>query len=333
MDLSVSMNCPSCGGAIDVKEGEDVVICKYCNSTLFVEGDKGVYTIAFKNKLTSARAMSTSESWWTRGMKARDLRKEGKVLECYPIYLPFWNITTRTAGWILGYDEKHHTDSKGNVRTERIPKESMVLQDYTFCEIACDPGDLGIRSIKNMTGETSFTDFETIPTFEATTSRDDAIAKAKDDAMQRARSGARVQHVTFERLHVFPRRMSVVYYPVWVVRYSYRERMYVDVVDGVNGAVLSGRAPGDPLFQSLAITGGTSVGGLIAAAGIALSEIDYRITIGGVIVGAIVLFITYRFFRHGSEIVEGDFREKKASTKELMTDLKEISKQIQGAYR
>jgi len=333
MEISIGMNCPACGGAMDVHEGENVVICKYCGSTLFVEGDSGIYTLAFKNKMTRESAVAASQAWWTRGLKARDLKRTGKILECYPIYLPFWSITTRTAGWVLGYEERTRSDSKGHTHTERIPRETMVLQDYGFSELACDPGDLGIRTMKNLAGETGFEDFEMIPTFESTTSKDDAIAKAKNDAVSRARATARVSHVTFERLHTFPKRLSVIYYPVWLVRYSYRERMYMNTVDGVTGSVLSGRAPGDPLFQSLAVTGGTVIGGLIAAAGLLLSQADAKIAGAGVVGGLIVLYLTYRFFRHGSEIVEGDFKDRSGSISDVMKEVKEISKQIQGAYR
>jgi hypothetical protein len=209
----------------------------------------------------------------------------------------------------------------------------MVLQDYNFSEIACDPGDLGIRTLRNFAGETNFADFEMIPTFEATTSKDDAVTHAKNDALAKARSGARVPHVTFERLHVLPRRLSMVYYPVWVVRYKYRDRMYMTTVDGVTGQTMSGRAPGDPLFQSLAVTAGTSLGGIIAAAGLIFANGTAEIALGGLAVGVVILFITYRFFRHGSEIVEGEFKEKKASSKQTLADIGNIAKQIQGGMR
>lgn len=333
MDISVGLNCPACGGAISVAEGQSAVSCKYCSSALFVEGDRGVLTVAFANKVTPEVVVNSSRSWWRKGFKARDLKNVGKVLEVYPIYLPFWRAMTRVAGWVCGYEERRHTDSKGNVRVERIPKEVMVLQDYVYSQIACDPGDLGIRSLRNLTGETSFADFEMIPTFEATTSKDDAVVNARNDALSRGRAGARVPHVTFERLHAVPRSLSMIYYPVWVMRYSYRDRMYMDTVDGVTGQVLSGRAPGDPLFQSLAVTAGTSVGGLAAAAGIIFSGGTVEIPLVGLAAGLVVLFLTYRFFRHGSEIVQGEFKERRASTKDGLKQIQDIAKQIQGGMR
>lgn len=331
-DISVGLSCPSCGGAISISEGDRSVNCRYCGSTLFVEGDQGVTTIAFKNKITRDAAVNAAVYWWRKGLKARDLKRTGVISELYPIYLPFWSIGTRVAGWVCGYEERTHTDSKGNTRTEKVYKEEMVLQDLGFSEIACDPGDLGVRSLRNFSGESSFEDFEMIPTFESTTSRDDAISHARTDAVSRGRASAHIPHVTFERLHVLVRKMSMIYYPVWVIRYMYRERMYLLTVDGVTGQVLSGRAPGDPLFQSLAVTAGTSVGGLAAAGSIIfLANGGGEIGIAGIIFGLAVLGVTYWFFRHGSEIVEGDFSDRKRMPN--MKEMTDIGKMISGAYR
>jgi len=327
-DLSVGLNCPTCGGAIQVAEGESTIICAYCNSTLFVEGDQGVNTLAFKNKAGRDVASAATFSWWRHGMKARDLPKTGKILEMYPIYLPFWSATTRVAGWVCGYEERRRTDSQGRTTVERIPKEVMVLQDYSFSEIACDPGDIGISHLKNLQGETGYEDFEMIPTFESTTSKDDAVSHAKTDAIDRALGAARVPHITFKKLHVLPKRLSLLYYPVWVVRYSYQDRMYMDTVDGVTGQVLSGRAPGDPMYQALAATGGASVGGLIAAVGILLGTADARIAIAGLVGGVIVLGISYLFFRHGSERAQGDFKDKGMSAKDAVKQIQQLGSQL-----
>ncbi|MCE5295978.1 MAG: hypothetical protein LLG16_02595 [Euryarchaeota archaeon] len=315
MSISVGLNCPACGGAIQVADGEQVVNCEYCGSMLYLEGDGGVNTIAFKMKVDRGAARAVSEEWFRKDWKARDLRKEAKVLEIYPIYLPFWSIKMRVIGWICGYDERTYSDSKGHTRTERIPKEEMVLNDYQYSEIACDPGDLGIKRLRNFLGESEFEDFGNIPTYEATTSKDEAMKRIGEEALNDARGEAHVQHVTFERVHVLPRALSMIYYPIWVVRYGYREKMYIYTVDGVSGEIISGRAPGDPLFQSLAITAGTTIGGLIAAGSLylmAASEtMDPTITLIGLAAGAIITFGAYMFFRHGSEIIEGDFTDKK----------------------
>ncbi|NLK25616.1 MAG: hypothetical protein GX307_03450 [Euryarchaeota archaeon] len=331
-NLSVGLNCPTCGGAITVMDGDRSINCRYCGSTLYVEGDQGVSTIAFKNNITRDVATNAVKEWWKKGFKARDLRHVGTITEIYPIYLPFWSIGTRVAGWVCGYEERTYTDSKGHTRTEREYKEEMVLQDVTFSEIACDPGDLGLRSMNNFDGKASFEDLDMIPTFESTTSRDDAVEHARFDSMARGRASTNIPNITFERLHVLVRKMSMIYYPVWVIRYDYQQRMYICTVDGVTGQVLSGRAPGDPLFQSLAVTAGTSVGGIAAAGGIiALAEFGTELGIAGIIFGILALGATYWFFRHGSEIVQGDFPDKKKMPG--IRDMQDVGKLIQEAYR
>ncbi len=330
-DLSIGLSCPACGGAISIQEGENVVNCQYCNSTLWVEGDKGIYTVAFKNKVTKDSAKAAAQNWWKHGLKARDLKTKGVVNEVYPIYLPFWSINNRVAGWVCGYEDRKHSDSKGNTTTERIYKEQMVLRDAVFSQIACDPGDLGIQRLKNFSGESSFQDFEMIPTFESTTSKDDALNQAKAEALSKGRQSANIPNVTFERLHAFPKRISMIYYPVWVLRYNYLDRMYLLTVDGVTGKVLSGRAPGDALFQSLAITAGTSIGGLAAAGGAMILPTEGQIGIGLIIGGLAVLMAMYYFFRHGSERADGDFADQKKAPN--LKDLADIGKMVQGAYR
>lgn len=311
-ELTVGVQCPTCGGTLSFREGEQIVSCQYCQSLLQVEGDDGVHTIAFKNLLERTRTAEAVKGWFRRGLKARDLPRTGEILECYPIYLPFWKFAGRAAGWVCGYEERHISDGK-TTRVERVPKEVMVYADHVWDELACDAGDLGVRALENLSGETTFTEFEEIPTFEATTSRSAAEEKGKAAILERAVKGAGVPHVTFQRVHVLARNLSLVYYPVWVARYRYRERMYLATVDGVTGRVLSGRAPGDPLYQALAVTGGTSVGGLIAAMSLAYgAQFDERVPYIGLAIGAGIAIAAYWFFRMGSEIVQGQFGDRKS---------------------
>ncbi len=104
------------------------------------------------------------------------------------------------------------------------------------------------------------------------------------------------------------------------MRYDYRGRAYFNTVDGVTGQVLSGRAPGDPLYQSLIMTGGTSAAGLLAGLGTFAALVfteSPEFAIAPIVAGAVILYATYRFFRHGSEIVEGDIEAAYGIKKDL----------------
>jgi hypothetical protein len=276
-----------------------------------MEGDEGVHTTMFQNRLDQQGSLNAVHRWFAKGLKARDLKTKGAVTEAYPIYVPYWRMRARAAGWVCGYREETRTtrDSRGNIHTytERIPMEKMVLRDFEWSEIACDIGDIGVSHLRNLAGDSVLHEDGTIPTFEATTSRTDAYANGRGSVLQMAVSSAGVPNITFQKIHVIPRIFGLIFYPLWLVRYRYSERAYFAAMDGVTGQVLSGRAPGDPLYRSLIMTGGAAcgvLGGLGLSWGLTSGSPEIGI---GAVIASVVLFVgAYLFFRYGSEIVEGD---------------------------
>jgi hypothetical protein len=304
MSLTLSMSCPSCGGAVTVQEGADIASCPYCSMMLSVEGDQGISKIMLKNMFDAKKAETTARNWMSGGLKARDLKGKAEITECYPLYVPFWRLHARAAGWVCGYREEHHEK-----RTERVPMEKMVLREFDWNGAACDIGDIGIEHLSNLNGEAQLHDEGSIPTFEVTGSPTDAMSAGIEGIRRSAVSSAGVEHETFVNMHVFPRGMTLLYYPVWIVRYRYAGRMYFVTLDGVTGKVLSGRAPGDTLMRSLAMTAGMFIGGFGTAAGlrVLIMASDDSAGLGLVIAGASLAIagLAFMFFRHGSEVTTG----------------------------
>ncbi|HEY3272255.1 MAG TPA: hypothetical protein VGJ92_00760 [Methanocella sp.] len=341
--ISLNMNCPNCGGALSLNEGAHYTSCPYCTAMLAVEGDEGISKITFKDKITRVQAVEAVQRWWRGGFKARDLKTRGQITESYPIYVPFWRLKARAAGWVCGYRTETYRDSKGNTHTKKVPLEKMIVRDFDWSHVACDPGDIGIEHLRNFEGEAVLHDEGSIPTFEATTSRTDAIADGSQQVMSEAVAYAGVPTVTFKDVHVFPKDMSIVFYPIWVVRYTYSERMYFATVDGITGNVLSGRAPGDNLWRSLAMAAGMAIGGIGSAFSLSIllsggSEGSAGMGSAGLIVCLAVAAGAFVFFRYGSEMTTGDVKggfnlsisSKKAVQDEVM---KQMAPQILGRRR
>jgi hypothetical protein len=61
------------------------------------------------------------------------------------------------------------------------------------------------------------------------------------------------------------------------------------------------------------VAGIISGAGLLAAGFGGGGEESLYLAAGGLFAGVIILFFTYRFFRHGSERVEGEFSSKKGA--------------------
>jgi len=305
MKLTFGLNCPSCGGRVDIKEGDKIAICPFCHTVSLVQGEDDVRVLAYRMRVNEKQAMATVHKWFKKGLKARDLKKIAKIVEMYPVYLPFWKYNSIGLGVICGYNYETHTDANGNTVREKVYKEKQVRKDYVWTRIACDAGDIGITHLRNTQGEVIPLP-DDMPKYEATTSKDNAKLNAEQDIQKWILKEANIENITFHREFVIPKGFVLLYYPVWIIRYDYKGKMYFLTIDGVTGRVLSGRAPGDPVWQSLAIGTGATVSGILTGLTPAGMEIDYRLGVTMFLLGLAIFAGAYYFFRYGSEIVEGD---------------------------
>ncbi len=311
MKLTFGLNCPSCGGRIEIKEGEKLAICPFCHTISRIVGDDDVHTLAYKLEVDERAAKNAAMKWFRHGFKARDLKREAKIKEIYHVYLPFWRYTAKGLGVVCGY--YYTTDSNGN--REKVYKEKEIIKDYDWSHIACDAGDIGVTHLRNYRG-TIIPLHEDAPTFEVTTSKDDAKDMGMSEISKLIVKDANIEHVTFSKTFVVPKKFVLLYYPFWIIRYEYKGKMYFLTVDGVTGKVISGRAPGDSLWQAGAIAVGSTIGGILTGLAVpGTVYYDFRAGAFLLIIGVIIFMATYSFFRHGSEITEGDIPKPYSSIK------------------
>jgi hypothetical protein len=109
--------------------------------------------------------------------------------------------------------------------------------------------------------------------------------------------------------------LALVYYPLWVARYTYRQRIYQVVVDGNSGRVLYGKAPGNIWYRALMLVGGTALGSFIIVDGLALAisilahsssndDDSGWLVVIPIMAGGALIYGGYRLFRWGEEIEE-----------------------------
>ncbi len=308
MKITFGLNCPSCGGRIEVDEGDKFVICPYCHTVSRIVGEDDVRVLAYRMMVNEKQARNSAILWFRKGLKARDLKKVAKIKEIYPVYLPFWKYNAIGLGVVCGYNYKTTTDSQGHTKKEKVYKEEQIRRDYTWTRIACDAGDIGIDHLRNTEGEVIPLP-EDIPRYEATTSKDDAEEKGEEEIRRWIIREAHIENITFHKEFVIPKSFVLLYYPFWIIRYDYKGKMYFLTVDGVTGRVISGRAPGDALWQSIIIGSGATVGGILAGLSPVASYYDGRLATLMLSLGVIIFGASYYFFRYGSEIIEGDIEK------------------------
>ena len=320
---SKGLTCPACASAVPVPEGARLVTCPSCRQRLFVQGDRGVRRWQLRRVVTRDQAQQAVTGFFGGMNKAGDLRRQAEIKELFLMYLPFWRVMAQVAGWRLGRVRKDKDSTK--------PIEVEVLEEMQWNDAAVDVSEFGVNRVPIAGQHFEPFDQDRLSAegmvFEAAESPSEAVAEADTFFQQAARSKKSLASTYLEKFHMLRQRLSLVYYPLWVARYQYRNRSYQVVIDGVNNKVLYGKAPGNILYRAGALVLGMAVGNLLLVHGTALafrimsyardSDNDaWALLLVPPALGILAIIRGYRSFRYGEEVEQIDREARKAVRKD-----------------
>lgn len=317
MPKSHGLVCPNCGGVVPVPEGARIVTCPFCDMRSVVGGDQGIRRWQVVNQIDRAKAMEATNGFYSGMNKARDLKKKAQVKELFLAYLPYWHVKAFVAGWLFGRVKKGDDDTK--------PVEVEVMEEMDWNDAATDVSEFGVHRVNVMQQQLEPYDAELLHSdgmvFEPVESRSEALQEAISHFSHRGRSKRSLQRKYFEKFHFLRQRFSLVYYPLWIARYSYRDRSYQVVVDGTNGKVLYGKAPGNIFYRAAMLVGAMAAGTFILVngtvlAGLAVANSDdgdgLAFLLVPIAIGVGLIAAGYRKFRYGEEVEQMQKSAKKA---------------------
>ncbi len=84
----MQIDCPGCGGHLDILLTDRFVTCEYCDNTLHVELGTDLIKTTFQSNVSLERIPGLL----TRELRNRDLRDEAKILKTEIIIFPFWKF-------------------------------------------------------------------------------------------------------------------------------------------------------------------------------------------------------------------------------------------------
>lgn len=281
-------------------------------SSPMIEGD--TQTLLFTRRTTRREALDAVSAWWGGRLMAGDLRDRAEVIECRLKHVPFWRLTACVKGRVEGYRIEYDE----NLR-EEIPMKMTFDRDFVWTGAACDMSALGVSYLRNLVGETEPSG---LFTGKVTVSQDEGVAEGKRALKYGAQKYSGIPHITGHKLYLWHPEIALLIYPFWVVRYLYAGRTYFATVDGVNGALVAGRAPGNLFWRVVAFVTATGVSVLAVAAWVVLLERSiFRDggPVSGSDLGLLILLLpmvmlcgwglvldAFAFSRHGAEITAGD---------------------------
>ena len=316
-EQSQGLICPNCSGVVSIAEGERIVQCPYCSLYSLVQGERGIRRWQVARRIERADAERHVRGFLSGMRKARDLSRAAKIEEMLLVYLPFWRVEATVAGWLFGRVRKDKDETK--------PDEHYVFESMNWNDAAVDVSEFGVHRIVVSRDDLLPFDSQTLHAeamvFGPSESRTDAQEEARAHFLYRSRQAAGQARTDYENIQLLRPEFSLVYFPVWLARYSYRNRVYQVVVDAFGGKVMYGKAPGNILYRAAALVTGLAVGNLVLVngtilAGLASSDNDdsLGLLLLPIVVGIALIIYGYRQFRYGEEVEDKPKEFQKAVT-------------------
>lgn len=303
------LNCPRCSAPIPIPEGRPLVKCPYCGLTAMVQGERGVPHFQVARKVDHSAIEPRVRRFLGSKMSiARGAKDQATITEAVSVFVPFFSSWVRVLGWVFGRDRV------GSGKNRRwVPKEKQITLETAWTAPACDLGEFGIAYIPLDNVAIEPYDDDAVHAqgmvFEPVASLNQAQASAKTWFEQKVRSEAALEDTQQVLIEQTNATFGVVYYPLWMVRYAFRGRVFQVLIDGHTSEVVAGRAPGDTFWRAatlvLGMAGGafltTTVGPLIF--NFASGDGSFIMALIAMGFGLAVMFGAYQRFRFG-EVVE-----------------------------
>jgi DNA-directed RNA polymerase subunit RPC12/RpoP len=315
------LTCPNCSSPFSIPEGARVVTCPACQMRHLVAGERGVYRYQVQRAIDRAAAQRAVQGFWTGINKAMDLSSSARIQELFLAYLPYWYGRAHMAGWMFGRVKRGKDKTK--------PAEVMISEMVAWNDAACDVAEFGVQTAPVHDSDLAAYDGDALradgSVFEPTESRSEALEQAQAAFVKKGQSRGKLVKRFFERFLFLREQLALVYYPLWVSRYTYKQRTYQVVVDGQHGQVLYGKAPGNLLYRAAMLALGMGLGALSMVNGTLLSlvilanshsdDAPWWLVLVALAAGVALVGWGYAAFRYGEEIEVGGV--KKSSGDEL----------------
>jgi hypothetical protein len=303
------LNCPRCGGMVGIPEGQLIVRCPFCDLRSFVRGERGLQRFQIPQRIDRQQASNALQRFLGGNWAiARDAGKTAKLEDAFLIYLPFWTVWGRVAAWAFG--EKKVGSGK---HTRYEPREIRMVNEMTWNGAACDVGEFGVTEVPldGVVLEAFDVDglYNQGLVFEPVGSLQQAKKAAEDQFQAEIRKKLRLDRISQTFVRLFRSRYGLVYYPMWVMRYLYKDRHFQVVADGFAGKVLYGKAPGNTVYRAAVLVLGMALGAFLAvdASTFAFSFMSGdeggSLALGVILIvaGLGIMGVSYRRFRYGEE--------------------------------
>jgi len=225
-----------------MRDGERVVKCQFCGvrNLVIIEDHIPRYVIPPVLSLDQAKARAihlTRE----KGLPA-DLPDQSRFYDAGLYYIPLYEMTgIRTGKFIQTNVKTVPTGFGGGMRKVEHRQATVLMNDVYFSAPAAKLGEWGIENVplEKQRQAQSLKPFDPGRLERDAIIFDPNVPASKFEAEKDGFEG----YLLGDQTRIAERDMKIIFTPVWLIKYTYHNRLYRIVIDAVLGEVLFARAP------------------------------------------------------------------------------------------
>lgn len=283
-----------------------------------VVGERGVARFMVLDEIEQSVASRQVRKWLGTGIRKEPaLASEARFREAFLAWFPFIRVRFDIVGWILG--KKRKRVKRGNQwKTVEVPVEREVEEHVDRTFPAAEMAEFGVHQVDLRGDRLLPFDQELLRkkgmVFTPNRAASQVTAQVCATEMELLEKRSSPDRVSFSWLASIRRRTTIVYYPLWVFRYSFRGRTYQALIDAEDTTLAYGKAPGNHLYRAVALVGACAgacfVGTTVLQHFSGLLSSEHGVAALGVIglVLAGLIGWGYTQFRFGGVVEEGSGR-------------------------
>lgn len=246
-----SVQCPQCAGPLGAREGRRILVCGHCGVRVAAKERDGFSRWYFPVRLDRLKAVGVGSAWLKQHPGIAKQARNAHFVEAQLAWAPIWEYKALVAGWEFGRKLRTRCELVGEDENERLElrlvRESVDephLQERRFFQAATDLGALGATRPR-ITGREP-----ALPLLAGELDPSALVLEAEGTAAEIIDRGRRavlqpLSGAVSPDVHLFALRESttLLFYPLWLLRYRDGNRLHRMVVNGRDGTVNSATAP------------------------------------------------------------------------------------------
>jgi hypothetical protein len=237
VDIVKSINCPHCSAPLNIDPGNIVVICKYCNSTVYITDTPFVLNHSILKCTNSYEDIEKKFYSWIKNSDLLSffMKRKIKIVNISLKIVPFWvsnaKIKYKYKGVSLKYGSNVPKEGENN---EEIVWKLLARRESYFPEkdYTIPMGDLVQYSISHLPPKSELLNVEI--------TQPEAIELSKTNIKDYELNVLKeeVDDVSTFVCDVSISDMSLVHVPIYFIEFSYKGKSYNSYMDGYSGEII-----------------------------------------------------------------------------------------------